>query len=58
MHTLDVLHHTPGMHRSACGFHSPLHGGSAFGWSYDQLGWEMALDGIATQNEDVSEVPK
>ncbi|KAF9478004.1 Aldo/keto reductase [Pholiota conissans] len=54
MHTLDILHHTPGLHRSACGFHSPLLGGSAFGWTYDQLGWEMTLGGIATQKETVA----
>jgi len=41
---LDGLHAGPGMHRSACGFHSK--GGMAFGWTYEQLGWPMKDGGV------------
>ncbi|KAF8962183.1 Aldo/keto reductase [Flammula alnicola] len=51
MRSLDILHQNPGMHRSACGFHSPLLGGSCFGWTYDQLGWDMTTGGIARNTE-------
>ncbi|KAI0761639.1 Aldo/keto reductase [Trametes elegans] len=43
---LDRLHAEPGMHRSVCGFHSGELGGSCFGWTYGQLGWEMTLGGV------------
>lgn len=48
MAALDALHTKPGMHRSVCGFHSPDLGGSCFAWTYDQLGWDMAIGGIHT----------
>lgn len=54
MRTLDVFHQLPGMHHSVCGFHSLLQGGSCFGWTYDQLGWNMSSGGIAKENEDLS----
>lgn len=47
MHRLDEIHLKPGMHRSVCGFHSSDLGGSCFGWTYEQLGWDMAEGGIA-----------
>ncbi|KAL0947736.1 hypothetical protein HGRIS_013819 [Hohenbuehelia grisea] len=43
---LDTLHEQPDMHRSVCGFHSPSLGGSCFGWTYEQLGWDMVTGGI------------
>jgi len=46
MEALDGLHKEPGMHRSVCGFHSPDLGGSCFGWTYEQLGWEMTVGGV------------
>jgi len=46
MDTLDSFHKKPGMHRSVCGFHSAELGGSCFGWTYDQLGWPLAIGGI------------
>ena len=46
MWTLDRIHLKPGMHRSVCGFHSPELGGSCFGWTYEQLGWQFQLGGI------------
>ncbi|KAI0071095.1 Aldo/keto reductase [Panus rudis PR-1116 ss-1] len=48
METLDRFHTKPGMHRSICGFHSTELGGSCFGWTYAQLGWEMTAGGIHT----------
>lgn len=47
MRRLDEIHHKPGMHRSVCGFHSSELGGSCFGWTYEQLGWDMVEGGIA-----------
>ncbi|KAI0373894.1 Aldo/keto reductase [Pilatotrama ljubarskyi] len=46
MDALDRLHTKPGMHRSVCGFHSSELGGSCFGWTYDQLGWQMTVGGV------------
>ncbi|KAJ3002430.1 hypothetical protein NUW54_g5852 [Trametes sanguinea] len=46
MDALNNLHKKPGMHRSMCGFHSQALGGSCFGWTYKQLGWEMTAGGI------------
>ncbi|KAH0579830.1 hypothetical protein H2248_002658 [Termitomyces sp. 'cryptogamus'] len=50
MEVLDRLHLKPGMHRSVCGFHSPELGGSCFGWSYQQLGWNFGQGGIMHGN--------
>ena len=46
MELLDKLHEKPGMHRSVWGFHSLDLGGSCFGWTYEQLGWELTRGGI------------
>ncbi|KAK2464143.1 hypothetical protein APHAL10511_003836 [Amanita phalloides] len=46
MRVLDAIHKAPDMHRSVCGFHSPEMGGSCFGWTYEQLGWNMVAGGI------------
>ncbi|KAH9838083.1 Aldo/keto reductase [Rhodofomes roseus] len=46
METLDRFHQKPGMHRSVCGFHSAEFGGSCWGWTYEQLGWAMAMGGF------------
>ncbi|KAJ3865667.1 Aldo/keto reductase [Lentinula novae-zelandiae] len=46
MQILDNVHRQPGMHHSVCGFHSSDLGGSCFGWTYDQLGWDMVKGGI------------
>ncbi|KAI0336214.1 Aldo/keto reductase [Cubamyces sp. BRFM 1775] len=46
MDVLDNFHKKPGMHRSMCGFHTSEMGGSCFGWTYEQLGWKMALGGV------------
>ncbi|KAI0632007.1 Aldo/keto reductase [Trametes polyzona] len=46
MDILDRLHKKPGMHRSVCGFHASALGGSCFGWTYRQLGWQMTTGGV------------
>lgn len=46
MLSLDKLHLEPGMHHSVCGFHSPELGGSCFGWTYEQLGWDLIAGGV------------
>ncbi|KAJ4483340.1 Aldo/keto reductase [Lentinula aciculospora] len=46
MQILDNLHRQSGMHHSVCGFHSSELGGSCFGWTYAQLGWDMIEGGI------------
>ncbi|KAF8880568.1 NADP-dependent oxidoreductase domain-containing protein [Infundibulicybe gibba] len=50
MNDLNNLHGKPGKHRSMCGFHSPALGGSCFGWTYEQLCWDMTAGGIVPQN--------
>ncbi|RDB26737.1 D-galacturonate reductase [Hypsizygus marmoreus] len=46
MRVLDRMHEKPGMHRSVCVFHSEALGGSCFGWTYKQLGWDMGVGGV------------
>ncbi|EJF64600.1 Aldo/keto reductase [Dichomitus squalens LYAD-421 SS1] len=46
MEALDAFHKKPGMHRSVCGFHSAELGGSCWGWTYEQLGWQMTVGGV------------
>lgn len=46
MDALGRIHDRPGLHRSVCGFHSAELGGSCFGWTYEQLGWDMITGGI------------
>ncbi|KAF9478005.1 Aldo/keto reductase [Pholiota conissans] len=55
MHTLNVLHHKPGCHHSACKFHSAAVGSFAFGWTYEQLGWDMSPGGIVIHIEEVAD---
>ncbi|KAJ7598602.1 Aldo/keto reductase [Mycena floridula] len=47
MSIIDKLHEKPGMHRSACGFHAA--DGTVFGWTYEQLGWNMTTGGFVPQ---------
>ncbi|KAL0065264.1 hypothetical protein AAF712_007775 [Marasmius tenuissimus] len=44
MISLNELHKRPGCHRSLWKGHSPS--GKALGWTYEQLGWNMAVGGI------------
>lgn len=40
---IDSLHKKPGMHRSLLNYHQA--DGTVFGWTYEQLGWELGLGG-------------
>lgn len=44
MKLLNELHKEPGFHKSLVNFHHPK--GGAFGWSYEELGWNMIEGGI------------
>jgi len=44
---LDEVHKEPGMHKSLLTFHSPE--GTVFGWTYEDLGWNMTTGGIVPQ---------
>ncbi|TFK44433.1 aado/keto reductase [Crucibulum laeve] len=41
---LDTIHVQPGMHRSLLTFHNAA--GTVFGWTYEQLGWDMVPRGV------------
>ncbi|KAI5117866.1 hypothetical protein M0805_006568 [Coniferiporia weirii] len=43
MKELDELHLKPGMHRSLMRYHM---NGVVFGWTHEQLGWNMNADGV------------
>ena len=45
MKTLDNIHRKPGLHRSLL---VGLHGedGKVFGWTYEQLGWDLIAGGV------------
>jgi len=45
MKTIDQLHEHSGMHRSLLKYHAP--NGMVFGWTYEDLGWNMTVGGIA-----------
>lgn len=40
---IDAIHKKPGLHRSLLGYHKP--DGSVFGWTYEEMGWELAAGG-------------
>ena len=44
MKAVNNLHREPGMHRSLIAYHEPDK--TVFGWTYDQLGWNMSVGGI------------
>ncbi|KDQ55067.1 hypothetical protein JAAARDRAFT_37592 [Jaapia argillacea MUCL 33604] len=50
MDQINAIHRKPNMHRSLCGYHSkgngPKGGWGIFGWSYEELGWNMGEDGV------------
>ncbi|THU85055.1 aado/keto reductase [Dendrothele bispora CBS 962.96] len=48
MDALDQLHQQPGMHRALSRIHMP--DGKVFGWTYEQLGWNMTTGGIVKSN--------
>lgn len=45
MKAIDELHTRPGLHRSLLGSPGNIKG-VVFGWTYDQLGWNMDDDGV------------
>ncbi|KAF8653325.1 hypothetical protein AX16_004025 [Volvariella volvacea WC 439] len=47
MKELSGIHHQPGQNRSLLGFHTPE--GKVFGWTYEQLGWNMTTGGVVPQ---------
>ncbi|TFK81028.1 Aldo/keto reductase [Polyporus arcularius HHB13444] len=46
MTALNVIHRKPGMHRSLLRYHSNSQDGTVFGWTYEQMGWNMVKGGI------------
>ncbi|KAI0827824.1 Aldo/keto reductase [Trametes gibbosa] len=46
MDTLDAIHKKPGMHRSLLRYHEYNPDGTIFGWTYEELGWNMSKGGI------------
>ncbi|KAL0072718.1 hypothetical protein AAF712_000481 [Marasmius tenuissimus] len=45
LETIDAIHTEPGKHRSLLGYHNTLPG-TVFGWTYEQMGWDMTKGGI------------
>ena len=46
MKELNEFHKKPGMHRGLIGYHQK---GRVWGWTYEQLGWDMEGDGIVKE---------
>ncbi|KAE9403562.1 Aldo/keto reductase [Gymnopus androsaceus JB14] len=46
MKVLDQVHREPGMHRTLCHNHPSRTGGVVFGWTYEQLGWDLTKGGV------------
>lgn len=44
---VNNLHRQPGMHKGLLPYHQP--DGTVFGWTYDQLGWNMTVGGVVLQ---------
>ena len=44
MQAVSNVHRKPGMHRSLMVYHAP--DGTAFGWTYEQLGWSFEKGGV------------
>jgi len=43
---LSAIHKRPGMHKSLLSYHNYTDDGLIFGWTYEQLGWNMKKGGI------------
>ncbi|GBE80940.1 Aldo/keto reductase [Sparassis latifolia] len=48
MTVLNAIHKKPGMHKSLLSYHNYTDDGFIFGWTYEQLGWNMKKGGIMT----------
>ena len=46
MQCLNGIHKKPGMHRSLLRYHTNREDGTVFGWTYDDMGWNMVRGGI------------
>ena len=46
MDDLNAIHKKPGMHRSLLRYHTYSNDGTVFGWTYEQMGWNMLKGGI------------
>lgn len=44
---INSIHLQPGMHKSLLGYHQP--DGTVFGWSYEELGWNMVQGGVVPE---------
>lgn len=44
MRAVDGVHAQDGKHRSLLGYHGE---DGVFGWTYEQMGWEMEKGGVA-----------
>lgn len=44
METVDSIHKKPGMHKSL--LNAYFSDGVVFGWTYEQLGWDMDKNGV------------
>jgi glycerol 2-dehydrogenase (NADP+) len=48
MAAIAGAHAKPGMHRSLLTYHED---GGVFGWSYEQLGWDMVEGGVVPEKK-------
>jgi glycerol 2-dehydrogenase (NADP+) len=44
MAAISKIHTKPGLHRSLLSYHGD--DGKVFGWTYEQLGWDMTTGGV------------
>ncbi|EIN09898.1 Aldo/keto reductase [Punctularia strigosozonata HHB-11173 SS5] len=49
MAAVNAIHKKPGMHKSISVVHTLSDDGTVFGWTYEQLGWNMVKGGIVPQ---------
>ncbi|KAJ7756152.1 Aldo/keto reductase [Mycena metata] len=50
MAVVDALHRKPNMHKSLLVYHDKEGPGGVFGWTYEQLGWNLVLGGVVPTN--------
>ena len=49
MKNIDMIHKKPGNHRSLLRYHSYSDDATVFGWTYEQMGWNMVKGGIMAE---------
>lgn len=52
MALLSGIHTRPGMHKSLLTYHNYTDDGLIFGWTYEQLGWNMNKGGVVVVVDD------